>query len=65
MSKNRSIYIRGRPRNEGRNARPPELGESSGGGPPWFLLAVAVLLAIGVTWYFFNPLEVIPQVAGQ
>jgi hypothetical protein len=60
MSKNRSIFLRGVSR---RNAPPTELGESSGGGPPRLLLALAVLFAIGVIWYFLNPLDDIPQVA--
>jgi len=48
-----------------RFADPTELGERpSHGGPPWLLLIVGVLLSVGVTWYMFHPLELIPQVAG-
>jgi hypothetical protein len=48
-----------------RFAAPTELGEGpSHGGPPWLLLIVGVLLSVGVTCYIYNPLELIPQVAG-
>jgi hypothetical protein len=65
MAKNRAIYFRGVSRKAQRNAPPTELGEGSGGGPPWLLLALAVLLAIAVTLYAFHPLDVIPQVVDR
>jgi hypothetical protein len=45
-----------------RSAPPTEIGDDvPPGGPPWLLLALGVLFALGVTWYAFRPLDIIPQ----